>query len=328
MKCDIIIPVWNKLELTQECLDSVIKNTTIPFRLIIIDNNSDKETEDYLKSLKDRDGLEVILIRNEQNLGFVKAVNQGIKVSSAEYVCLLNNDTLVREKWLREMINIAKNNPRVGVVNPGGEDAYSNVQELSGKWVEVGFASGFCMLIKREVIENIGLFDEAYGPGFWEETDYCQRAKNAGYLCASAKASCVYHHAHRTFEAWEKNRVYDLFERNKEIFTQRWGKILQVAYIVFKKRIQENDRTKILKLARDGHMVYFFLKSSARFNPEVSHGSVRKYICPDIVFHIYVFGKVLIRNMRKKKFNVVFTDSRIFASILKLFIPRLQVELA
>lgn len=326
MKCDIIIPVWNKLELTRECLDSIIKNTHIPYRLIIIDNNSDQETENYLKSLKDRDEIEVVLIRNEQNLGFVKAVNQGIRASNAEYVCLLNNDTLVMENWLREMINIIKNNPKVGVVNPGGEIAYSNIQGLSGKWVEVGFASGFCMLIKREVIEKIGLLDEEFETGFFEDTDYCKRAKNAGYLCVAAKASCVFHHAHKTFETWQKDRVNELFEKNREVFTQRWGEILQIAYIVFNRDIKESSIAQILKLSRDGHMVYFFLKSSVKLSPDVSHGSLRKYVCPDILFNIYVFGKVVIRNMRKKRFNIVFTDSKIFASILKLCIPKLKIE--
>lgn len=327
MKCDIIIPVWNKLKLTKECLDSVIKNTTISFRSIIIDNNSEKETEDYLKSLKDRDGVEVVLIRNEQNLGFVKAVNQGMRISNAEYVCLLNNDTCVQENWLQELINVAQANQHIGIVNPGGASDSFKDNNLSGQWSEIGFATGFCMLIKREVIEKIGLFDEEFETGFFEDTDYCRRAKNAGYLCAAAKASCVYHHAHKTFETLQKDRIDDLFERNKEIFTQRWGKILQIAYIVFKRHKQENDLTQILKLARDGHIVYFFSKSSARLSSEISHGSVRKYVCPDIFFHIYVLGKVLIRNLHRKRFNVVFTDSRIFASTLKLFIPRLQVEL-
>ena len=75
MKCDIIIPVWNQLEVTKDCVDSIIRNTKYPFRLVIIDNASDKKTTDYLDSLKADKRLGLLLIRNEKNFGFVKAVN-------------------------------------------------------------------------------------------------------------------------------------------------------------------------------------------------------------------------------------------------------------
>lgn len=200
MHCDIIIPVWNQPRLTKECIDSVIRCTHSPFRLIVIDNGSEKETKDYLIGLKGRADLKIILIRNEQNLGFVKAINQGIKSSDGDYICLLNNDTKVEEGWLGELINVAQSDYKIGIVSPGGfSDSYRK-KELRRKWIEIGFAIGACMLIKREVINNIGFFDEAYEIGFWEDTDYCQRAKKAGYICVTAKAAYVFHHSHKTFE--------------------------------------------------------------------------------------------------------------------------------
>ena len=103
--CDIIIPVWNELDATAECINSIVKHTHYPYRLVIIDNASDAPTRDYLRSLRDRKEINLELIRNERNLGFVKAVNQGIVLSDAPYLCIMNNDTVATAGWLEVMIN-------------------------------------------------------------------------------------------------------------------------------------------------------------------------------------------------------------------------------
>ena len=75
MKCDIIIPIWNQVESTKECIEYLINNTSFPYSLILVDNGSDRKTKEYLETLRDR----ATLIRNEKNEGFVKAINQGLK---------------------------------------------------------------------------------------------------------------------------------------------------------------------------------------------------------------------------------------------------------
>ena len=109
-KCDIVIPVWNERELTRICIESIASNTDISRRVILVDNASDQETASYLKELSERNKGAVILIRNEENIGFPKAVNQGIAISNAPYLCILNNDTEVYKGWLEEMIKIAESN--------------------------------------------------------------------------------------------------------------------------------------------------------------------------------------------------------------------------
>ena len=212
MSYDIIIPVWNQMQLTKECIDSIIRHTSLPYRLIIIDNGSQGQTKEYLEGLTRDNEILVTLLRNETNLGYIRAVNQGLNSSCGDYVCLLNNDTRVKDGWLEELINVAKNNPKIGIVTARSKKKYKNENKQKGSWIEIGFATGFCMLIKRVVIQKIGLLDEAYGIGFWEDTDYCQRAKNAGYICALAKSAYVYHHAHRTFDFLKKDTIDDLFE--------------------------------------------------------------------------------------------------------------------
>jgi GT2 family glycosyltransferase len=183
------------------------------------------------------------------------------------------------------------------------------------------------MLIKREVINKIGLFDEDYEIGFWEDTDYCQRAKKAGYICAAAKAAYVFHHSHRTFEIFERNKVNGLFEKNKELFYSKWGKLLRIACIVFEKDINLERTDKILKLARDGHMIYLFLRRSASLNVNIEHGNIREYRYPDIFFNFLALIKILQRQKTKKKFDKVLIDNPEFARRLQSSISNLEIEI-
>jgi len=174
MKCDIIIPVWNQLDATKECIDSLFKHADYPARLIVIDNGSENETEHYLKSIKGTDMLDYLLIRNEKNLGFVKAINQGIVVSDNQYLCIMNNDTIATDRWLSEMVRVMDTYPEIGLLNPSsntsgefpdkGEsiDDYADriYKSDAGKVQELYTCRGFCMLLRRSVIQKVGLLDE------------------------------------------------------------------------------------------------------------------------------------------------------------------------
>ena len=165
MICDIVIAVWNNLKLTRDCIDSIIRNTDVDYRLIIIDNASNDETKDYLEKLKGKEGVRVLLIRNENNLGFTKAVNQGMRISEAAYICLINNDTIVTRGWLSEMIRVAQSSPSIGLVSPSsntlgqgpgkGESVEAYAERLKKEaiaFTELGSAHGFCMMIKKRRI--------------------------------------------------------------------------------------------------------------------------------------------------------------------------------
>ncbi|MCK4818221.1 glycosyltransferase family 2 protein, partial [bacterium] len=206
-KCDIVIPVWNELVMTKECLESIYKNTRTDYRLIIIDNGSDEETKEYFRAISHKSKFKVTLIRNKKNIGALKALNQGMNLSDAEFVCLLNNDTQVTDGWLTEMIKVAESSEDIGIVNANSntfgcrpkrrqplEILARELKSYSGEYSELAWASGFCMLIKRKLIQEVGLFDEIYGMGTFEDADFCKRAQDLGYLSVCAKAAYVYHH--------------------------------------------------------------------------------------------------------------------------------------
>ncbi len=236
--CDIVIPIWNQPELTQRCLASVQTTTRNPFRLILIDNGSDAPTQEALDRFKAKASCDVQIIRNPKNLGFIKAVNQGIRRATAPWICLLNNDTVVTSGWLEEMIRVASNDPKIGLVNPTSNslgfkptgislDQYAGqLKAQAGQWTELTTALGFCLLSRRNLYEQVGLLEESYGMGNFDDDDLSNRVKQQGMRCVRASAAYVHHEEKASFRNlpnWEA-----AFERNRRQYEARWGKKLRI----------------------------------------------------------------------------------------------------
>jgi len=308
IKCDIIMPVWNERELTRKCIESITKNTDVSCRVILVDNASDTETASYLKELSGKNKDAITLIRNEENIGFPKAVNQGITVSNAPYLCILNNDTEVYKGWLSEMIDVAEANPDIGILNPASNNLglRKPLEGFSGKWIEMSSCIGFCMLIKREVIQKIGILDEIYSPGNFEDTDFSRRAIKAGYKCVMAKGAYVYHLQNTGFKKRKDWR--ERFKKNQEIFNERWGRIKRIAFVI--KDVKEDALKKIDDDIKDfldkGDRVYVFLKKGAQAPQLKEHGSLRIIEMAGFMFDLKVWWDV---NFRKKKFDKVIVPS-------------------
>ena len=323
MRCDIIIPVWNQPVFTKDCVDSIAKNTHGDYRLIIIDNGSDDRTRIYLEGLKARTHCPVLLMRNEKNVGFIKAVNQGIKASVEPYVCIVNNDTLVTRGWLSEMVGVISSAPDIGVVNPSsntlgqkpvrGEpiELYAvSLKKLSGTYVELGSAIGFCMLIKREVIERIGLFDEIYGMGNFEDTDFSRRAVKEGYRCVRACGAYVWH---RESSSFNKIKTFDEdFKRNREIYESRWGIPKRIAYVMGSDDgdISEKLRDESMRLARGGNWVWYFTPNAIDVP---AHSNIRSVCLPERLFLLNAIFHIM---KKKKKFNEIIVGNERFGNLL------------
>ena len=323
MKCDIVIAVWNNLSLTRSCVDSIIKDTDVDYRLIIIDNASDDETKKYLESVKNSEGSRVLLVRNENNLGFIKAVNQGMSLSDAPYICLINNDTIVTRGWLGEMIRVAESSPLIGLINPSSntlaqkpdkgepiEDYAQKLKKDTVSFTEIGSAIGFCMLIKREIIDKIGVFDEIYGMGNFEDTDYSRRAIKEGYICARAHRAYVYHDEGSSFI--RGSSFDDAFERNRQIYEFRWGKRKWIAYIIssFDDNLIKALEKDIMPEARLGLWVWYFSNKQLAL-PEHSNIIANVF---DKHFYIKTLWKVLTK---KKRFSEIFVTDEKFARVLE-----------
>ena len=325
--CDIIIPVWNQLEATNECVDSIVKHTDYPYRLILIDNGSSAETAGYLRGLKERKDLEAVLIRNDENLGFVKAVNQGIKASDGPYVCVMNNDTIATSGWLGEMVAVMEAKPEIGLLNPSsntsGQFPYKNqsideyaaaLRQFRGEIQELYTCRGFCMLIRRAVLDRLGLLDEIYHIGYFDDTDYCKRAQGANFRTARAKAAYVYHKENISFKDLENNK--DLFKANEAIFFKRWGMPLRLGYFIDRVRSPERIDDIATDVARSGHQIIIFLKRGSPWPVRLDHFDIRKVELDPIFFGLVSIYKILKRK-KKKKLHVLLTDNAFFGRFLK-----------
>ncbi len=236
----IVIPVHNNLDDTRMCWMSIKKNTTVPYRLVIVDNGS---TEDVAYEAG-QNNIEVI--RNSSNRGFAYACNQGIKHTRGDYVVILNNDTVVTPGWLERLLWHMERDQSVGIVAPSTNFAAS-IQQIPVSYksekdlydfsedlfkgnchqaVEVDKVVGVCMLLRRSMLEEIGLFDTRFELGNYEDDDLCLRARLAGYKVLWAKDAFVHHAGSKTFRAIGVD-YESLMEQNRRRFVEKWKGLLE-----------------------------------------------------------------------------------------------------
>jgi len=341
MRCDIVLPIWNKKELTRDCIESIIKNTSYPYRVILIDNASRSETKEYLEGLKQDNRLDVLLIRNEENVGYTAAVNQGIDTSDADFICIQNNDTIVTRGWLGEMVKIAGLKEEIGIVNPesntlgrcppdesvGGIEKYAEqFLKCKGQYTELGAAVGFSFLMKRSVIDKIGGWDEVFSPGYFDDTDYALRAAKAGYKSVCAKAAYVYHVEHASFR---DKKLEEIFKRNEQIFYERHGKPKRILYVIDKQNKDYYDIVikKSYDSAKNADWVWIFIKRSMPALSMPEHGNIRLFVFSPGLFILKAVYRILMR--QKKKFDFIYVVNPGLEKILKIlkFIHKAEIKM-
>jgi GT2 family glycosyltransferase len=317
--------VWNKKEMTEQCLNSIFANTGSAYGIIIIDNASDGPTAAYLDEVATKYPDKIRIIKNRENVGNVKAVNQGIAASRADYACILDNDTLVFNDWLGEMIRIAESSRDIGVVGPHSnygrkkpwnrsyqQYAGDMVSGKQGRYIETAAVIGFCYLIKRKVIDEIGVWDEHFSPGYFEDTEYCLRAGKAGYRSVFAKGAFVFHFEHTSF----KTRGFEtLFKQSEEKFYSLHKRPQKILYVLSKvdTRFYNRIKEESYNLAKDCNWVWVFLKKSAPNIDLCNHTHIKKYRLPDIFFTFITTIKILAK---KKKFSRILVDDGNLGKVL------------
>jgi GT2 family glycosyltransferase/tetratricopeptide (TPR) repeat protein/2-polyprenyl-3-methyl-5-hydroxy-6-metoxy-1,4-benzoquinol methylase len=232
----IIIVTWDELPYTQRCLESIRKHTPLPHEIIVVDNGSSDGTPEWLEAQSD-----VRLLRNPRNLGFAAAANQGLRAARGESLVLLNNDTLVTPGWLRRLLGHLHRSPDVGLVGPvtnfsSGEQqipvTYHSLAEVDGFAWELGRRErgrcsetdrlvGFCLAMKREAVERIGLLDERFELGCFEDDDLCRRASQAGYRLLVCRDAFIHHFGGRSFICHQLP-FSQIMEQNRRRFAAKW----------------------------------------------------------------------------------------------------------
>jgi len=250
-KVSIVILNWNGLDDTIECLESLKKITYPNYEVIVVDNGSKGND---VQVLQERFGDYIHLIKNDKNYGFAKGANIGMTYalnnSAPDYVLLLNNDTVVDPEFLTEMVKAAQADLAIGIIGPKTY-YYNQPNKIQLTWNridlwrgrvflagageidrgqhnedrETDYVPGSCFLVKRETLGKIGLFDAAYFC-YGEESDYCMRAKRAGYRLVYYPKAKVWHKVSSTAK-----KITGLFEyystRNRFWFMKKYATKLQ-----------------------------------------------------------------------------------------------------
>lgn len=171
-KVDIVIPVYNAIHLTEECIRKVYERTDWPFHLTVIDDASNKRANEILQSLQAEFGFDLLV--NKKNHGFAASVNKAVKNGSNPYIVLLNSDVLVTDGWLSKMLLAIEDDPRNQIVNPATNNtAQININMYPGysylamnkaletyserRYPEI-MPTGFCYMVKRKLFKQLGYF--------------------------------------------------------------------------------------------------------------------------------------------------------------------------
>ena len=238
---DVIIPIFDAFTEVQECVERVLKNSPSSASIVLIDDAStDVRIRALLGDLAASGDARLRILHNDSNLGFVRTANRGLTLSKNDVV-LLNSDTLVPPLWIEKLQACAQSQPQVGTVTPFSnnaeicsypafcretlvadidlsalESALESVDD--GRYPEIPTAVGFCMYIRRELIDAIGVFDADYfGQGYGEENDFCVRAGAVGFRHLLCTNTYVVHRGGRSFQA----ETQSLKERNLKTLLQR-----------------------------------------------------------------------------------------------------------
>ncbi len=254
---DIIVPVYRGLEDTRCCLESVLTNPVrATWRLIVINDCSpEPEVASWLREFAKRDSR-ILMLENSENLGFVGSVNRGMSLSQDNDVLLLNSDTEVANDWLDRLQRAAYSQSRVASVTPFSNNAticsyprfcqtnelpmgYDTAsldrlfaRHLAGQTLEVPTGVGFCLYVRRQCLDEVGLFDaDKFGKGYGEENDFCVRAEQAGWSSLHALDTFVRHaggvsfgdaKSERELQAVETlRRLHPNYESDVHDFVQR-----------------------------------------------------------------------------------------------------------
>lgn len=244
MRASLIVLTYNQLEEgTIPCLESILRYTPEgQYELVLVDNASSDGTPEYLtSSFKGKDNVKLIL--NKENKGYAGGNNDGLRAATGDCIVLLNNDTMVTPGWLESLLCPIENDRTIGMICPitnsaGNEQTVllpslneHNYVEVAGRYTrknaghlfETGKLGFYCVAMRRDVLEKVGLLDENFGLGMFEDDDYCLRVLKAGYRLVINEGCFVYHKGSLSFNKLERGEYRRTFERNREYFQRKHG---------------------------------------------------------------------------------------------------------
>lgn len=231
LEVSVVIPVFNQSHLTEQCLNSLLKNSSSRLEIIVINNASVDNTESLLKDFElkfSSKNIPFYVHNNKENVGFGRAMNQGARVAKGKYVALLNNDTWLMKGWDLSLISsIEKYNAQM--VCPyfyEGKFDEENLTQRAKTFIEKNKNSktkewgSILMFFNLESFKELGMFDEDYFVTY-EDDDLRFRADKKNYRYYLVGNCFIWHHSKGTRSKDSKPSVLE--EQGLSIFMRKWG---------------------------------------------------------------------------------------------------------
>ena len=274
----IVTPVWNESTKTVKCFQSIRANTRVPYELIWIDNGSKQEEFSIVRRQATKPRVHCKLIKNKNNLGFVKATNQGIQEAVGKYIILLNNDTEVTWGWDMQLLKPFQQNDRIGAVGPIGSSnvgwqGCSNVdrrwklglpaykknpqeyaaelaQRFNYRYIEVGGRklplSFYCCCLPKKVFDEVGVLSEDFGIGLGDDDHFAIKLWAHGYKQFLSLGGFVMHHHRTTFKAL--NYSVDSIRRHNVQVLKRKIKECEILKKELDKKKRDEEKNSIIEI--------------------------------------------------------------------------------
>jgi GT2 family glycosyltransferase len=239
-----VVCVHNALDETRVCLDAVAAATKGQYFLTVVDDGSEVETNAYIQDFVAQAPNRRLLV-NSTNQGYTKSANRGLRAARADWVILLNSDTIVTENWLAGLLDCALSDPAIRAVGPlsnaatfqsmpwtvgdgdGARPDQDAVQRIARRLSELSWSAcpkvpmlnGFCLMLHKPTLGEIGYLDETNFPiGYGEENDLCLRMVIAGHVLAIADYVYVYHSRSASFGTKRKLLAENAFKTLRRLW--------------------------------------------------------------------------------------------------------------
>ena len=221
-KISIIIPAFNQGNHTVNCLKGIVSTCDVDFETILIDDGSTELVYKAIPKLFPN----IKVVRNETNLGFIKSTNRGFEIATGTHYLMLNNDTIIKDpKWLKKILcGMQKRGLDMAGVAGGRMTRDWNYIPGEAKKETDSFAylAGWCLMLRREVIDSIGALSEKFGIGMFDDLDLCIRAKQAGFKMGIVEGIKITHLYHQTFIKSGYN-ISEQYKKNRLVFLEAHG---------------------------------------------------------------------------------------------------------